>query len=192
MARKKGFQFSFFSAVAWKSSCFYASFPLRYKNNSPPCGRMLKAHWRSSSSQEILLLLRPFGSKANKNRGKTGAKCCHIAPRPTSDSITSYLLSVPEKAMNRKFENYLKCRFWILAFFTNFCPFKNDLSSNTVWPSFSFSETRQNWPFFVQNVNVARFARNIEWDFFYDFQTLCNDIIITAPSPHLEPSAAGR
>ena len=25
----------------------------------------------------------------------------------------------------------------------------------------------------TQNVNVARFARNVEWDFFYDFQTLC-------------------
>ena len=24
-----------------------------------------------------------------------------------------------------------------------------------------------------QNVNVARFARNVEWDLFYDFQTLC-------------------
>ena len=23
------------------------------------------------------------------------------------------------------------------------------------------------------NVNVARFARNVEWDFFCDFQTLC-------------------
>ena len=32
-----------------------------------------------------------------------------------------------------------------------------------------------NWPFlaFLVNVNVARFARNVEWDFFYDFQTLC-------------------
>ena len=38
-----------------------------------------------------------------------------------------------------------------------------------------------NWPFFgvfnellaTQNVNVARFARNVEWDLFYDFQTLC-------------------
>ena len=26
----------------------------------------------------------------------------------------------------------------------------------------------------TQNVNVARFARNVEWDFFCDFQTLCN------------------
>ena len=25
----------------------------------------------------------------------------------------------------------------------------------------------------AQNVNVARFARNVEWDFFCDFQTLC-------------------
>ena len=26
---------------------------------------------------------------------------------------------------------------------------------------------------FTQNVNVARFVRNVEWDFFCDFQTLC-------------------
>ena len=32
------------------------------------------------------------------------------------------------------FENYSKCRIWILAFFTNFCPIKTDLSGNTVWP----------------------------------------------------------
>ena len=47
--------------------------------------------------------------------------------------------------------------------------------------SFRFSKTRQNGPFLAlfnellstQNVNVARFARNVEWDFFYDFQTPC-------------------
>ena len=44
-------------------------------------------------------------------------------------------------------ENHLKCRTWILAFF-------NELLS-------------------TQNVNVARFARNVEWDFFCDFQTPC-------------------
>ena len=27
----------------------------------------------------------------------------------------------------------------------------------------------------TQNVNSARFARNVEWDFFCDFQTLCNN-----------------
>ena len=38
-----------------------------------------------------------------------------------------------------------------------------------------FSKTSSNWPFLAslmnfQNVNVARFARNVEWDFFCDFQ----------------------
>ena len=27
------------------------------------------------------------------------------------------------------------------------------------------------WYWYFQNVNVARFARNVEWDFFCDFQT---------------------
>ena len=31
------------------------------------------------------------------------------------------------------FKNYPKCRIWILAFSTNFCPIKTDLSGNTVW-----------------------------------------------------------
>ena len=35
------------------------------------------------------------------------------------------------------FENYSKCLIWILAFPTNFCPFKTDLSGNTVWPQAS-------------------------------------------------------
>ena len=47
--------------------------------------------------------------------------------------------------------------------------------------SLRFSKTRQNWPFLaflinfcpLKNVNVARFARNVECDFFCDFQTLC-------------------
>ena len=45
---------------------------------------------------------------------------------------------------------------------------------------FKVSEKCQNWPFFdifndflsTQNVNVARFARNVKCDFFCDFQTL--------------------
>ena len=40
--------------------------------------------------------------------------------------------------------------------------------------SFRFSKTLEIEVFFInlfiQNVNVARFARNVEWDFFYDFQ----------------------
>ena len=30
------------------------------------------------------------------------------------------------------------------------------------------------WILFTQSVNLARFARNVEWDFFYDFQTQCS------------------
>ena len=45
----------------------------------------------------------------------------------------------------------------------------------------AFPKNHQNWPFLgifnqllsTQNVNVARFARNVEWDFFCDFQPLC-------------------
>ena len=44
------------------------------------------------------------------------------------------------KQMSQKrtlFENYSKCRIWILAFSTNFCFIKSDLSGNTVWPQAS-------------------------------------------------------
>ena len=63
----------------------------------------------------------------------------------------------------------LHFNFWILSFSTNFCPIKSDLSGNTVWPQ-------------LKNVNVARFARNVEWDFFCDFQTQW----IAIPLPKLQ------
>ena len=52
------------------------------------------------------------------------------------------------------------------------------MSGNTVWPQASnfqkIAKMNHFWPFFnellsTQNVNVAR---NVKWDFFYDFQTL--------------------
>ena len=74
------------------------------------------------------------------------------------------------------FENNSKCRIWILilAFSTNICPIKSDLSGNTVWPQASGSQKLANLDHFgifnyflsTQNVNVARLARNVEWDFF--------------------------
>ena len=77
------------------------------------------------------------------------------------------------------FENYSKCR--ILAFFTIFCTIKSDLSGNTVWPQASGFQKLAKLTIFgifnellsTQNENVARFARNVEWDFLNDFQTLC-------------------
>ena len=66
---------------------------------------------------------------------------------------------------------------------TNICPIKNDLSGNTVWPQASGFQKLVKIDYFfcifnellsTQNVNVARFARNVEWDFFCDFQTPCS------------------
>ena len=64
-----------------------------------------------------------------------------------------------------------------MAFSTNFCPIKSDMSGNTVWPqALGFQNFTKNYHFWyflsIQNVNIARFARNVEWDFLCDFQTL--------------------
>ena len=67
---------------------------------------------------------------------------------------------------------------WILAFSTNFCPIKTDLSGNTSWPqAWGFQKLAKIEHFGIfndllsfQNVNVAR---NVEFDFFSDFQTTC-------------------
>ena len=72
--------------------------------------------------------------------------------------------------------------FPLLAFSTNFCPFKSDLSGTTFWlqaSDFKNSPTLTIFGIFnellsTQNVNVACFARNDECDFLSDFQTLCS------------------
>ena len=64
----------------------------------------------------------------------------------------------PKRHLCTVFENYQNCRiliFLTLTFSANFCPIKSDMSGNT------------------RIANVARFARNFECDFFFDFQTLC-------------------
>ena len=71
--------------------------------------------------------------------------------------------------------------FWILAFSANFCPTEIDLSGNTVWPQASGFQKLVKLTIFgifyellsTQIVNLARFAHNVEWDFFSDFQTPC-------------------
>ena len=60
--------------------------------------------------------------------------------------------------------------FLILSFSTNFCPIKSDLAGNTVCPqALGFQKLAKFNIFGVfselfssQNVNVARFARNVE------------------------------
>ena len=47
------------------------------------------------------------------------------------------------------FENYSKCRIWILAFSTDFGPIKNDLYGNTVWPQASGFQKLAKMDFFL-------------------------------------------
>ena len=68
----------------------------------------------------------------------------------------------------------------ILTFYANFCPIDIDLSGNTAWPQTTGCQKLAKLTIFgifdellsTQNVNVARFARNVECDFLCDFQTL--------------------
>ena len=60
---------------------------------------------------------------------------------------------------------------WILAFYTIFCPIKSNLSGNTVWPQASdfqdqFLTFLINF-YLLKNVNIARSARNVEWEFLW-------------------------
>ena len=71
--------------------------------------------------------------------------------------------------------------------FTNFCSIKVNLSCSIVWLQVSgFQNSPKLITFGIfnqllstQNVNVARFARNVKWDFFCDFQTPCQETKIS-------------
>ena len=61
------------------------------------------------------------------------------------------------------------------------------MSGNTVWLQASGFQKHAkidyfgifDWLLSTQNVNVARFARNVECNFFSDFQTLCEILILS-------------
>ena len=65
-----------------------------------------------------------------------------------------------------------KSLIWILVFSNNFCPIKIDLSGRLVT---LFDHNLQ----LFKNVNVARFAHNVEWDFFCEFQTPWNGELLS-------------
>ena len=44
----------------------------------------------------------------------------------------------------------------------------------------------------VQNVSIASFACNVDWDFFCDFQTSCNDRWLTLAMPAATPVVTAR
>ena len=82
------------------------------------------------------------------------------------------------------FENYSKCRIWIFEFW-HFPPIFVLLKVTCLVTLFDRKlqvfKNLQNWTIFgicngllsTQNVDVARCARNVEWDFFCDFQIPC-------------------
>ena len=67
--------------------------------------------------------------------------------------------------------------FWILAFSTNFCLIT--ILKTLFDRKLQFFKNSPKWTIFgifnyllsTRNVNVARFARNVEWGFFCNFQT---------------------
>ena len=89
------------------------------------------------------------------------------------------------KSSKATFSQCLKITLNIAFDFLNFgifyqvCPIKSNLSGNTVWLQTSDSIARHLTVFGIFNkllssqiVNVARFARNVEWDFLSNFQTM--------------------
>ena len=77
-----------------------------------------------------------------------------------------YLLNIWIFGIFHQFLTYLKLTWRLVTLFDyHLQVFKNFPN----WPIFLYFW----WTFFTQNVNVVRFARNVEWDFFCDFQTLC-------------------
>ena len=91
------------------------------------------------------------------------------------------------------FENYSKCRIWIFEFW-HFSPIFVLLKLTCLVTLFDRKlqvfKNSPKWTIFgifnlflsIQNVNVARFARNVEWAFFFDFQPLWKRL----PSGHIE------
>ena len=57
--------------------------------------------------------------------------------------------------------------------------------ANKTFKKMKFWHFQINFSMSIQNVNVARFARNVEWDFFCDFQTLCSRIHLHYLSSHV-------
>ena len=144
-----------------------------------------------TTSEELLLLLRVALRGRRKTmewdkwwrmlRQRSFAASFHPLIRLILLGENKHPCQLKKKNDNRVtlFKNYSKCRIWLLAFSTNFCPIKTDLSGNTVWPQASgFPKTRPNGPFLAFLINfcplkmLARFAPNVEWDFFCDFALL--------------------
>ena len=63
-----------------------------------------------------------------------GVMRCLVRRYITHEQRKSENTNITEDDINEVIIPNTKCRIWILAIFTNFCPIKTDMSGNTVWP----------------------------------------------------------
>ena len=108
-------------------------------------------------------------------------------PKIGEETQTDFTLLIKPRGKSNSstlVENYSKCRIWTFLFWhfpliyvlleltclvTLFdCKFQDFKNSPKMTIFGIFNQLLS-----TQIKNIARFARNIEWDFFYDFQTLC-------------------
>ena len=123
------------------------------KSVSPPPHNKLS---RKQSGEERFLI--------NNLARQWGLRNLHFSPQNPQKYIFQSL---------KLFENYSKCRIWIFELW-HFPPiFVVQLKLTCLVTLFDRKlQIFKNSPN-TQNVNVARFARNVEWYFFCDFQTPC-------------------
>ena len=85
-------------------------------------------------------------------------------------------------AVKQCYQIVKKCLIWILAFSTIFFLIVKVTCLVTLFDrQLQVFKNSPNWTLFdifnellsTQNATVARFARNVEWEFFFDFQTQC-------------------
>ena len=113
----------------------------------------------------------------------------HSGLKLTKKSHILCSIFVPKFKYFTVFENYSKYRIWTFKYWHFSSIFVLIKVTNLVTLFDRKIQVFKNSPkltIFVifnellstQNVSVARFARNVEWDFFCDFQTLWNVVII--------------
>ena len=118
-------------------------------------GKTLKEHFGASLKAEV--------------RWKAQDMKLFMVQEYSCDTTTYYYCTL--------FENYSRCRIWI---FQQFLSDKKLTCLVTLFDrKLRIFKNSPKWTIFgifnkllsTQNANVARFARNVEWDFFCDFQT---------------------
>ena len=151
-----------------------------------------KLSWMDWMNSKICLWFLPWKKKLRKRRKRflssatavwVESDASTIQPMPNQNR-TNFVQETRIKTCCRTLHNvrkWPKMSYLNFAFSNNFCPIQNDLSGNTVCPKGSVFQKLAKWTIFgifdsllsTLNVNVARFARNIECDILSDFQTLC-------------------